>query len=323
MAFYSGSLSSCASLATLLTTQCVANGWALSGNWLSKGSSYIEVTSDTYNVALKGALDSTGSTSPTSQNRTICLLAGDWPVSYYLFINSSPDTVVLVVQYGTLFIQHLMFGDIVKIHPLAFTGGNFLSGSSSSSTAGSEGQNPIPGQTIPRIYGNVLRSIDDNTILTTNNDPFDIDVPQSIPFVPGFPFIGNYNTSCAIFHAEIDGDLWSYTTNITYTAVTNSTYFRCPNLTNAQTTLVPLNLQRSSSSGLYMYLGYVEHVRLVRVDNYNIGDILTLSPDQWMIFPWRCKNIAFRNGDSTSYWSTITLTQTNTGTLGFAVRYTP
>lgn len=327
MAYYTGSLSSCASLATLLTTQCVANGWALTGSTLSKGISAVTVASSTNYLTLNGALNASGSLTPTTTNRCLAILSSDWPVTYHLFINANPDTVVLVVNYGTLYIQYLMFGDIVKIHPSAYVGGNFLAGTSSTSFA----QSPIlprseynsishPLHNTPDILIASLYGIGVNTLRTDSSGYFAAATP--IPFVLNYVFSVSTTNNGAIFHAEIDGGVWAEGVKVTYTDTTITTLFRGPNLTNAQTTLVPMNLQYAASSSLYMYLGYVEHVRLARVDNYNIADIITITPDQWMIFPWRLKSLTYRNGFAVAYPST-TDTITQTGTLGFAVRYTP
>ena len=119
-------------------------------------------------------------------------------------------------------------------------------------------------------------------------------------------------------HAKIDGAVWHNSGYITYTDTTIASLYRNPNLWTSQTTLVPMNLQCAVEDDLFMPLGYVEHVRLIRVDNYEIGDILSISPDEWKIFPFLFKDTANRNGLGGVLTSPA---QISSGTLGLAVRY--
>jgi len=80
--------------------------------------------------------------------------------------------------------------------------------------------------------------------------------------------------------------------------------------------LVPIHLQFGMSSSLEAYIGYLDHLRLIRITYYNIGDVITIGSDSWMVFPWGLKNTDTPNGPPTQGFHT-------TGTLGFAVRYVP
>ena len=64
-----------------------------------------------------------------------------------------------------------------------------------------------------------------------------------------------------------------------------------------------------------MYLGYIEHLRFIRIDNYNLGDTITLGSDQWKVFSFAQKNASIRDGNISGTGLS--------GTGGFACRYTP
>jgi hypothetical protein len=86
--------------------------------------------------------------------------------------------------------------------------------------------------------------------------------------------------------------------------------FRGLNQWNQQATLITPELHFQALANFYMCIGYIEHMRLIRVDNYNSRDEETLGSDVWKIYPAARKNASNRNSD----------TSNGTGTIGFAVR---
>ena len=85
---------------------------------------------------------------------------------------------------------------------------------------------------------------------------------------------------------------------------------RTPNTWNGEATLLPVQAYLARPSSKVSLIAELGHMRYVRIDNYNAGDIITLGADRWKVFPWWQRNAASRDGADFS-----------SGTLGFAVRY--
>jgi hypothetical protein len=299
MPYYSGTAASSSALQTIIETEAVANGWTLTSGTLYKGGSAVKLSNTTNQLIINAFNDPDGVTGPADDPRSIYIDTGYWPITYYLFIWDTPDVIVCVVNYGAFKIQVLMFGDIVKTHSSAYVGGNFYFATRKADATGEDAS---------RVQ------LSQHQLLTSGDTGFGNDRTMVIPFTErGYtssppPHVKN-------IHVEIDGTTWADTSDITFTDTTLNAYYRSPNTWNQQAHLVPMNLQFAMNSSLYNPIGYVEHVRLVRVDNYNIGDIITIAPDEWKVFPWTQKDTVLRNG------SVAGGTDGYSGTLGFAVRY--
>jgi len=224
-----------------------------------------------------------------------------WPLTYYLFYSSNPDQIMLVVNYDVNKIQYLVFGDIVKVHNSAYTGGNWFYG--------------------PYIYGGAplgIGAMSEVEFRSGQGSGASVQIEPFIPFTGAGELISPSAGSHPI-HIEIDGHVWPnaqsvggyYHVNVTDETI--RTMYRSPNTWNNQAHLVTMHLQFRATD-FYMYLGYVEHLRFVRVTNYNIGDIITLGADKWKVFPWVFKNTVTPNGPGG-------VGETTSGTIGFAVRY--
>ncbi|WP_020160512.1 hypothetical protein [Methylobacter marinus] len=301
MAYQTGTVASPAALKSVIESFCTNNGFGLTANWLSKGQSNVTLTVDgTKGLHITGANSADGTVELCPFSKQIYIVDASWPVTYYLFYSANPDQVVCVLQYDTNKIQTIMFGEIVKIHSSAFVGGNWFFASRGGSSAS--------------IGEPVFVSITDAEILsgvTTLYGSFQFRGDIAIPFSTG---VGGWTYKTTGLHAKIDGSVWDSTDKlkVTPTDYTVSSLFRSPNAWNNQALLVPIHLQFAMADNFKAYLGYVEHIRYIRIDNYEIGDIVTLGTDRWKVFPWIAKNAAARNAS---------VAATDSGTVGFAVRY--
>ena len=315
MPYYTGVVTTPANLKTLIETHAIANGWTLSAqDYLYKGKSYIKLHSaDTNFLKITGANSADGTTSPAGFNRAICIKTAWWPVTYYISIHTNPDIVICTLVYDTDRIQVILFGDIVKVNESAYTGGNFFWATGGDQSLAVQTNSEI------KIEDDYLGTLNDNAFQNVTSYFYN-NYYGNIPFIT----IITYNDalySNVGFHAEIDGNIWDNNTNllgynrVTWTDTTKSSLYRGPSSWNGQTNLVPMELQMAMGSNLYAYLGYIEHMRFVRVDNYQIGDIITIATDKWKVFPWKRKNVTYRNGGGAG------VVTAHSGTVGFAVKY--
>lgn len=219
------------------------------------------------------------------------------PCTYQLFLNTNPDMVTGVFTFGQA-VSHFHVGDLVKLHTSAYVGGEFLVASSEVRIATSSFGASMVAETALSVG---LSAVGNNGAIFCDT-------------------IASSNSNSGMLHVEIDGIIYSATASTAAASVATLTqntlrkYFRGLNNWNQQALLVVPELQFNAASSFYMYLGYIEHLRLIRVDNYNVGDTITLGSDQWKVYPLAQKNASIRNPAGGA---------SLTGTLGFAVRYTP
>lgn len=303
MAYQTGTANSMAILKTALETFCTTYGWTLTGGVLYKGNSYVALSlPDEYRLQINAAASADFLTDPCPY--AFCLYVTDsYPVTYHFFLHENPDTVVCVIHYDTTRIQVMMFGDMVKINETAFDGGNFFYASRSE----------LGYTKIPALY-----YITDSNIASTYF--YDISSHKAtmfMPWVSKFPYTSPYKG----IRVNIDGNVWDSVGNCVLTDSAISSYHRSPNQWDSQSHLIPMQLQYAMADSLWGYLGYIEHIRLVRVTNYNIGDVLEITPDKWKIFPWVQKETTYPDGRTGSSQFDEQAALQASGTLGFAVRY--
>lgn len=226
------------------------------------------------------------------------------PVSYELFTSINPDIVTLVLKYGTNRTEWCIFGKLTKIHDSAYVGGEFL----------------VAGNCASLSYFIYWAGVDKRTASLI--DPL-LRVEATYG-VNGTIFGSNLaagSTGSGLAHCEIDGSI-VYSTKYTqpnYVSITQNTFrklLRGLNVWNSQSILVPIELQFKALSSFFMYLGFLEHIRYVRIDNYNSGDIITLGADKWKVYPLIEKNLITRDGETG-----VSVGTGHSGSIGFAVRY--
>jgi len=331
MPFYTGTVANIGQLKATIESLCVSNGWTLSAqDYLYKGQSFVKLTTEapygftldgaTYDaLRIIGANSSDGSVKPAPRIRYLYVPATAYPITYYISIQANPDMVVCVVRVGVSAYRVLMFGDIVKVHVDAFVGGNFFWASHIVKTT-----------THDRTFNREFLNAIDNTDFVAAGVLTGGTMTTVIPFSNWNGVNSHLRNYAEGFHAEIgnnfaSGNHWgTWATNTlpqtVFTDATRQALFRTPNTWTSQAVLVPMNLQQHMADSLWAYIGYVEHMRLVRIDNYNPTDILTIGSENWIVFPWLEKNIVERNG--TGFTGSLTLSPF-TGTVGFALRYDP
>jgi hypothetical protein len=152
MAYVTGTAADYTELLTALRDACVANGWTLTGNVLSKGAIYIntEVANlrSTGNLMPRLVIRASNDSSMTDapDNRvglghydTTSARGVQFPATYKIFVHASPDNVFMKVIYSTTHHQWLAFGNC-SVPGLPGTG-NFASGTTNLSAVILTGDN--------------------------------------------------------------------------------------------------------------------------------------------------------------------------------------
>lgn len=291
-----------AALKTAVESFATSNGWTLDGSGtLWKGTNYVRLaTTHTDRLTISAANSIDFATQPCTQKQSIYIPAASLPGSYQIFINTSPDLIVVVVNYAVTRFQWMAFGSIVKYG--SWTGGNWFGAThvenyampddqvlmSATASAGNSGS-PYYRASSPAMFWNA-----------ENRELF------------GGSYFGSRSTH---LHCQLDGYIWPGAGNNTdpfpsFPQYADPIHSRTPNAWNAQAVMTPIWLFLPRPDTYVSPIGHVEHVRSLRVANYNPGDIITLGSEKWKVFPWFQKNTVTPDGGVG-----------HSGTFGFAVRY--
>lgn len=328
MAYLTGVANSFADLRTALINGLTANGWALSGNIISKGALYLTVTanesfvSDTVTEGLifqGGTGDNAGNlVDPSAVTPRLGRSrpedpAFSWPAEYHLHINSSPDEVFLVVRYNVDFYTWAAFGQ-------------------------SQVQN-LNGSGMWVTAQNTLRQNDSISFyyLTPTSGGTGY-LPQArIATASGAPFwYTGWTThpSDTLHHQyvqdTINANLMGYPQNwmgyyplnqpgsqIIGVRPAAPHIARLPSAWSQEAVLVPIQVYAWVAESKCSLVLEVENARYTRIDNYEPGQVIQIGPDRWKIYPFVRKNTTFRDAGTN-----VTVdTGQHSGTLGWAIRY--
>lgn len=294
MAYINGSTTTLDGLRTALFDACTSNGWTLSGSVLHKGSVYVQILVQGAYLTIQGATGIDGSNNPTGLGpfySRIGAVAGQaltWPMAYQIFIGTNPDEVYLVVNYNVDFFQYLAFG-VSSVSGIPGTGAWY----SASVTQTSQYVSIFP-------YGGAQPGYN-----------------QSAP--PALFHLTNSDSAGVLqnsfIHHGFDSGAWSgslYANSANAISAAQPHMQRLPNAWNSEGVLLPIQAYFARPSSKVSLVADLAHARYTRIDNYDPGQVVTLGPDRWKVFPWYRKNVSARDGGSNINHS---------GSMGLAVRY--
>ena len=287
MAFQTGTASSFINLADALRLFATANGWT-ENLWaadganqrlhLQKGGIYANFHAEAAQLILKGSLGYSGASAwdaqpsthtPSPRIRDGWYGAVTWPVTYWFFLHTAPDSIEVVIRYQPTRVQWLTFGGITKYG--AWPGGEFFCGSIDRFDRGLEGNysTQIGGPVLAALFWRTdavnLGSADNNSMLHAEVDSKVWATSQQQP-------IG------------VDGDF-----GYLLASASNHAYplpQRSLSAFNGLSALQPVEIYVRRPDAHHSPLGRIEHVRYAIVTNHNIADIIDIGGQKWMLFPW-------------------------------------
>lgn len=317
MAYTSGTANSFSDLKNSIEAFCVANGWTLSSDVLSKDGCFYQLAvlsqgSGAYPyLKLQGGTGQSGSTVtgvPTGSHNSASIASANgnvisFPINYEIHLFSNPNEVYCVIEYNTGFYQFLSFGRS-SIQGIGGTGcwftGSFVTNSDFTSLNASQ------------CY-----------ILASGPEYANTD-SRSGRYNVGLFFEGTgTGTACSFVHTGLDATPWRSSVNSSdltgyrgagYTVA--SLLIMLPNLSNQAEILLPIKPMALRSSGGLTAIVNLKNARYLRIDNVEPGDVIPYGSDQWKVYPFYKKDTGSRNGVG---WFTGAL---HSGTFGCAIRYT-
>lgn len=302
MAYYTGTVGDYDDLFDILINRCVGHGWTWSDGILSKGKAFLKVwvsyTSQTVaapygtgsGIVIQGGTGQSGGNLVNSSTAVGRLGRPEvevkwkpvtWPAIYHLHIFENPDEVFLILNFDVLYHFWLAFG-----------------------------VSDIPGQQGTGLWFHGLARQN----ATTSIEGFEMSPTSgAIKYsgVTGFLAADRVNNAIANYsiHTAMDGTEWTTSFNAWQTL--SPLPARSPNNWNQEAVLLPIHGYINRPEGKRSCALIVRNARYIRVDNYEVGDTITLGPEKWQVYPFYFKNVDGRNGG----------TQLNhSGTFGWAIR---
>lgn len=312
MAYYTGTVADYKQLLDILSARCVDHGWTWTNGILSKGKAFLKIfVSDASQsvsidpgsgIVIQGGTGQAGESliNPSIQRGRLGrpgpinnYKAVTWPAIYHLHIAQNPDEVFLILNFDILYHYWLAFG-VSDVAGLSGTGLWFHGFS-----AGYAGQYSYGGFSMSTTSG----SIDSDSVTTSG-------------FLCARTNYSADRSSLAI-HTGLDGIDW-----YGYASAQSVGSFSAweslaplpehsPSSWNQDAALLPIHGYVGRSEYKRSCALMVRNARYIRVDNYEVGDTITLGSDVWSVYPFYCKNASVRDGGNGVDHS---------GTFGWAIR---
>lgn len=278
MAFQTGVATSFINLLDALRLFAMANGWTENG-WaavgsdqrlhLQKGSIFANflAEADLTDLWIQGSLGYNGASAWNAQPsampqgpRLSASLEGaiTWPVTYWFFLHTAPDSIEVVIRYQPTKFQWLTFGTLTAYG--SWTGGAYFGASAAVAVSA---PNAFSGQ-------------EENT-------------PPPVLFHDRGGGFGT--TATCYLYAAIDSQTWWNNHSSAAGRVTSTRHLwplvnRSLSAFNGLDTLQPIDLFALRPDAHYSPVGRIEHARHLNVLNHNAADIIDIGGQKWMLFPW-------------------------------------
>ncbi|HLD65151.1 MAG TPA: hypothetical protein VJA19_03820 [Pseudomonas sp.] len=291
MSYSNGVANDMDALRSALISACTAEGWTLSGDILSKGTTFIRLQIVSGWLTLLGGTGIsagalTGAALAVSRIGQVNGIAITWPANYELFVFAAE--VYLVVNYNVNFYQWLAWGkSTVQGLPGSgmWYGASMFANTTSTLAMNPTGSLSSPGYNCPGLFWRQLSQ-------ATNSNTLESRVHTGLDGFGWADGSGNPGASA------IDG--------------ARTLLELLPNSWNSEAILLPIRAMQPRPSNKISLVADLQHARYTRIDNYTPGEVITLGADRWKVYPWYRKDAANRNGGQGV---------THTGTLGWAIRY--
>ncbi|MBS0212304.1 MAG: hypothetical protein JSR26_03870 [Proteobacteria bacterium] len=297
MAYIVGTAASIADLLAAIRGGCTANGWALSGTVLHAGACYLDLQVSGQTLVATGGTGIDGSNTLTGDGPAPVYLGAplggeplSWPLTYHLHVFA--NEVYALINWGTAW-TYLAFG-ASPAAGLPGTGGWY--------TASYCARQADVG------YGFLWR------------DSGNVEAASSIDY---FAATGPFWTSCwgapvnSYVHHGLDGGGWSAVGDHALLVdgsaraapSLGALLARQPNAWNGEAVLLPFQPLIDRGSNHASVVVELANARAVNIANYDPTNLIDLSPDKWMVYPFYRKGSAFLPDSFDS------------GYLGWAIRY--
>lgn len=342
MAYVTGTANNLAALLAAYQAACTANGWTLSGNVLHKGTCFVEVVhapkgahADLGLIGIRPGNGKDGSNNLTDAppqystnwpsggamgplgtgSSTSVYTDWDWPVTYHIHVLTAPDEVYMMVNYGLgQYWQGISHGQSPAYGCLGT--GNWAWGSQHRQSADTGTSGRLRGENYHTTSpaGSALNSYYGWT--STGAAPFWVNAKDESSSVPAQgQFHGCINTAGDVVWSHVRY-YWNNAATAGNAVVSASRAVQplpvySPNAWNNEAHLIRWQIMQPRPEWKTSIIGELQHLRFCRNDFIDDGEVLTIGPDRWKVYPFIRKDITKRDGGG-GYHS---------GTSAMAIRY--
>lgn len=321
MAFVTGTAASYDELKTAVENACIAAGWTLADDILSKGSAFVQLRVATpatlsnsqqgtglaafpgtgkSGTTLLGTVDSAPRLGPLTHPNASYFKQIGLPFDYFIFTFTAPDEVYVIARWGSYYTR-LCFG--VSKTPGA--GGNGLWVDASVYGCEGYGGSGYNGAIIGAASGSAS-----SRIASTPPYPCITGMWQN---TRGHWYGTSYSSSLINTGAG-----WMVGGPLNYAGQCNAIEPIAPLVAALQSgsfadpPLLPIRVHQCISATENRVVLEVENARYFRLKNHEPEAIIQRGGSQWMVFPWLLKDGTVAGDVDTA---------THSGTFGWAIRY--
>ena len=321
MAFVTGTAASYAALKTAVETACVAAGWTLADDILSKGSAFVQLRVATPSgtgsaqqgtglaafpgtgksgTTLLGTVSNAPRLGPLTHPAAGYFKQIDLPFDYFIFTFTAPDEVYVIARWGSYYTR-LCFG--VSKTPGAGGNGLWVDASVYGCEGyGSDGYN-----------GAIIGAASGSASYTVAGTPVYPSITGMWQNTRGHGYGTSYSPSLINTGAG-----WMVGGPLNYAGQCNAILAIDPLVSVLQSgsfadpPLLPIRVHQCISATENRVVLEVENARYFRLKNHEPEAIIQRGGSQWMVFPWLRKDGTVAGDVDRA---------THSGTFGWAIRY--
>ncbi|OED39009.1 hypothetical protein AB833_17375 [Chromatiales bacterium (ex Bugula neritina AB1)] len=307
MPYSTGLANSASDLLNAVVAAATEHGWRWDADngVLQKGAIVGELSTNGLNLLLRAALGYSDAAPDTPAPKWVGITdrlqrSGNtplsYPLTYHLFVHTQPDDIILAVNYQVVWWQWLALGQ-------ARTFGVLGNGVWQWGTATSD------------INTNAGVAIDANGSTGsgsghTSGAPFwqanDVSGVLASSIYLDFNRHGWWNNP--------NGNTPVNPNNARATIAVSTQLVTQPNTWNGEAVLIRVHIMAQQPSSFWSHVAELPHLRMLRNDNINNGQILNLGSERWFVAPVYRKNTQNRNSSEYNH-------PNHSGTVAMAVRY--
>jgi len=307
MAFETGTFTSLSDLVTKIETFCTTScGYTLTSGVLHSGDVHVTIAVSGANLEVEAGTGSSAGvlTNPSESKylRGTVLSVGIatyYPITYFFMYSATPDQFTCVITYGDGWCQHMSFGEALKYG--TWGGGTFLSTTAQGTTTMAGSSASTYQQTYP---DHTTREYDNTTSNALGHGScsgaFFVSAflnTLSVNYPPIAGTRGNSSLYCDLVTDSVTGSNWlgPFATNhvvdtrdgtLSVSSVSSYLIDNGINSWSNEAILVAADIY-VKEAGESQLIGTFPHTRYMRIDNFEVGQIITQGSDKWICFPHR------------------------------------
>lgn len=291
--YTTGTVNTVADLFALIKSTCSSNGYTVTDSsatvsYFAKESVYTRLEVFSNYISIRNSL-------AVPEGATVCPYTRTLPfrnagLTYHIGIFESPNLFVLNLQNTDGSAVNMIFGKINGLGGSSPVGNTIAFASTYLTTLlATPSWQSITG------VGHPTQTIE----LIEGGDAFSPTRPSYIPFAHSYHYNNLSQGHGVQVNSTWDAGLGSGAP-IVMDLPTIAQLFMTPTSWNNQAVLIPYDLAIFLTNSI-AYCATIPHIYLMRIDNYNINDVITIGADQYKVFTWGNRSASSAANSNSTY----------------------